>query len=376
MDKIAEKKKSGLAAIFLICPVRHVIVLLCGIVIVLHLLLRRLPGVNGAYCRNFVRPAHMALSRFTALFPFSVAELLIAALVVYLLGYTVFAAYRLVRYPGRGRRIYISLVTFAAAGLGFYASFCLLWGSYFYADSFAAANGLDAGPVSVEQLRAVTEYFAELTNEYAVQVPRDESGVCATDKGSVLARSPEVYANAAERFPTLRWPEVPAKGVFFSRIMSWLDFTGFFFALTGEANVNTDFPPSLFASTVAHELAHQRGVAREQEANFVAVMASLDYGDEEYCYSACLLAYIHLGNALYEADRPAWEQVYGSLSEPVLRDLAANRAYWDKFDTPVQTVSNTVYENFMYSYNQDMGLKSYGACVDLLVHYFYDRAAG
>ena len=49
-------------------------------------------------------------------------------------------------------------------------------------------------------------------------------------------------------------------------------------------------------------------------------MASLLYGDPDYCYSACLLAYTHLGNALFSADREAWEEVYASLSEPVLRD--------------------------------------------------------
>ena len=40
----------------------------------------------------------------------------------------------------------------------------------------------------------------------------------------------------------------------------------------------------------------------------------------------------------------------------------------------MQTVSNTVYEGFLYSYDQTLGLKSYGACVDLLVNYYYEDA--
>ena len=157
--------------------------------------------------------------------------------------------------------------------------------------------------------------------------------------------------------------------------MSYTDFTGFFFPFTAEANVNTDFPPALFASTVAHELAHQRGVAKEQEANFAAVLASLEYGDAEYCYSACVLAYTHLGNALYSADYDAWKRIYLTLNEDVRRDFDANREYWAQFETPVQKVSNTVYEGFLHSYDQTMGLKSYGACVDLLVNYYYEQAA-
>ena len=375
MEELKEKKR-GPAAIFRLCPLRHVLVLLSGLVILFHVLTRKNYALNAALSDGFVRPVHKLLSRFTARLPFSVAEALIAAAVLGLLATVGVSAVRLFRRRAGWAQVYKVFVSLLAAGLCFYGSFCLLWGCYFYADDFIARSGLDAGEISVQELETVTAYFAALANEYAPLVSRDESGVCSSDRAAVLERSPEVYRRAEERFPVLAWPEIPAKGVFFSRIMSYLDFTGFFFPLTAEANVNTDFPPSLFASTVAHELAHLRGVAKEQEANFVAVLACLEYGDKDYVYSASLLAYTHLGNALYKADRGAWEEVYATLSEPVLRDFAANRAYWQTFDTPVQTVSNTVYESFLYSYDQELGLKSYGACVDLLVNYYYPQAAG
>ena len=156
--------------------------------------------------------------------------------------------------------------------------------------------------------------------------------------------------------------------------MSYTDFTGFFFPFTAEANVNTDVTAAYFASTVAHELSHQRGVAKEQEANFVAVLASMEYGDYDYCYSSCIMAYTYLGNALYDADYERWLAVYQTLNNNVLRDLEANREYWKQFETPVEKVSNAVYEQFLYSYEQDLGLKSYGACVDLLVNYYEEAA--
>ena len=67
-------------------------------------------------------------------------------------------------------------------------------------------------------------------------------------------------------------------------------------------------------------------------------------------------------------------EIYLSLDENVRRDLEYRRAYWRRFDTPVRSVSNTVYEGFLQSYDQELGLRSYGACVDLLVNYYYDRA--
>ena len=62
--------------------------------------------------------------------------------------------------------------------------------------------------------------------------------------------------------------------MFFSRVMSAMNFTGVYFAFTGESNINVDAPACLIPSTIAHELSHQRGIASEQECNFLAVLAS------------------------------------------------------------------------------------------------------
>lgn len=84
-----------------------------------------------------------------------------------------------------------------------------------------------------------------------------------------------------------------------------MDFTGFYFPFTGEANLNVDCPASFLPSTIVHEMAHQRGIASEQECNFIAIAVSLASGDPVYRYSGLLMGYVHLGNALYRADRTA-----------------------------------------------------------------------
>ena len=374
METTATKKR-GLAAIFALCPKRHVLLLAAAGLIALHLLTRGNHALMVFLSDRLVRPLHRALGQLNAHVPFSVAELLIALAVVAALVYIVIQLVLLVRKRERAARLYRTFMTLLAAAAAVYALFCLLWGVYYYADDFAARSGFENGEISTEQLETVTRYFARMANEYAAEVPRDENGLCRSDRAEILRRSPEVFAETEKRWPCLAGPPLAAKGICCSRVMSYLDFTGFFFPFTAEANVNMDSPASDLASTVAHELSHQRGVAKEQEANFVAVLACLDYGDPDYVYSACLLAYTHLGNALYKADRAAWEEIYNSLSEEVLRDFAARRAYWRQFETPVQTASNTVYESFLYSYDQTLGLKSYGACVDLLVNYYYEEAS-
>lgn len=364
---------SLITAPFTSCPGRMVLLCVSGVLVILQRALRWNKTLMRALSANVVRPLHRFLAELTDRVPFSVAEVLILLAGVLFIWLTLRTLWRLIRRKGRAGTLGRYFVTVGSIGLAVYAGFCLLWGVFYYGDDFMERSGFETREISVEELERVTVYFADLTNGYSSQVPRNGEGVCATDRSAVLKRSRILYRVAVQASPELWGPEVGAKPFTFSKLLSLTDFTGFFFPFTAEANVNTDAPASEFAATVAHELAHQRGVAKEQEANFCAVYASLLDGDPDYCYSACLMAYTYLGNALYAADGEAWERVWNGLNEDVKRDLAFSRSYWQRYDTPVQDLSNTVYEGFLYSYDQQLGLRSYGACVDLLVCYYLDQ---
>ena len=358
-----------------IAPLRHLLLVLSALVILLHRLLRGNRALMRRLSADFVRPLLQRLGERSAGVPYSVAEALMALAAALLVVYILFCIERIRRRGGFFLRLYRFLITLLSFAAAIYAGFCVLWGVYYYGDDFVSQSGLRQEPVSTEQLSLVTAYFAGLANTCADKVPRDGNGVCAVDRDAILDRSVELYAALEGDFPCLAGPPLRAKPVRLSKVMSYVDFTGFFFPFTGEANVNTDCPSAFFAATVAHELAHQRGVAKEQEANFVAVIACLRSADPEFVYSASLLAYTHLSTALYTADRAAWEQISASLSAGVRADLQAERDYWQRFQTPVREVSNTVYESFLQSYDQTLGMKSYGACVDLLINYYYDSVA-
>lgn len=377
MNSVKRKNKylRGVRAWFGICPVAHCTSLVALVLIVLHLATRHNHALMVHLSENVVRPIHAFLARLCAHTDISVAEVIIVAFIALILGRLIYGLVRLLRRKSSVICAYKLLMWLVAAVCLVYAGYSLLWGVYYYGDDFISKSGLESKPISTEQLETVTEYFAALANECGREVVRDENGFYRGDREAILRRSVSLFDDTVDEFPCLDGPRVAAKGIKLSRALSYMDFTGFLFPFTAEANVNTDFPPALFASTVAHELSHQRGVAKEQEANFVAVLASMRTDDADYRYSAALLAYTHLCNALHSADYDAWESVYSSLDENVRRDFALNNAYWRQFDTPMQSVSNTVYEGFLQSYEQTLGMKSYGACVDLLVNYYYDVAA-
>lgn len=330
----------------------------------------------NALADHLTGPLKQAVGRVCYLTDISIMEALYVLAVLFAIVYLVWNIAAVARAKGRRRgRAYSGLLGAACIGLTVYAGFCLLWGVNFWTDSFQDRSGIYAQPVAQEDLLAVTEYFAEQLSQAADQVARDENGVFAVPREEILANSPFVYDELEKTFPFLEFEDVGVKAMYFSRLMSVIDFTGFYCPWTGESNVNVDSPACLLPSTAAHELAHQRGFASEQECNFLAVLASTTSGDAAYHYAGWLMGYIHLGNALYRVDPETYWDIRNSLPDTVKADLAYNNAYWDQFrDSVAQQAANKVYDGILKAYGDERGIQSYGTVVDLLVAYYRDAA--
>ena len=325
----------------------------------------------NAWERVVSAPIRRALGSLCDRVSFSVMEVLYVLAAVLVLAYVAWSIAAVVRARGRRKRRACSAVLGAAcAGLSICAATCLLWGVCYYTDTFQDRSGIRAEEVSLPDLTAVTAWFAENLAETADQVPRDENGLFDVSLDDIFAESTDIYEGAEDLFPFLEFEDQVPKRMFFSRLMSAMNFTGVYFAFTGESNINVDAPACLIPSTIAHELSHQRGIASEQECNFIAILASTQSGNPVYAYSGYLTGYVHLSNALYRADREAWQELRSQLDEGVLADIQNNSAYWNQWESPIDTVSNAIYDTMLKSYGQSDGIQSYGTVVDLLVAYY------
>jgi len=304
------------------------------------------------------------------LLPFSVVEWFYVAFILAVLLWIGVLICKLRRGPEWRHTAYEGVLGLACLALTAWGIYCLFWGVNYYADGFQEKSGVYAQPVSVEELERVTVYFAEKLYETAEQVQRGADGVFSVPRDAIFAESTGIYENISQEFPFLaREDRIPKKMVF-SRLFSRMNFTGFYSPYTGESSLNVDSPACLLPANIAHELAHQRGIASEQECNFLAIAAATASDSAVYQYSGYLMGYIHLGNALYKADREKWEQIYASLPETVLADLRYHSAYWDQFEGLTATVSKKIYDTTLKSYGQTDGIRSYGTVVDLLVAYY------
>ena len=332
--------------------------------------LRTSRAAMNALWYGVICPAEQWLGRLWGGWSLSVGEVLIVTAVCAAL----IAATNGIRYIVSARRKWRAaaqvLTTALCTVLTVYAGFCLLWGVGYNTDGFREKSGLTTAPVTADQLAQVTAYFADQLALSAGEVPRDGDGVCRLDYRQLLTGSESSLDVLTEEFPFLDAKTGRAKAFGCSRALSALRFTGFYFPFTGEANVNTDSPSAFLPATVCHEMAHQRGITAEEECNFIGILAAIRSDCAAYRYSGWLTGFGYLSNALYSADPDLARASYAALCAEAQADMADNNAYWKQWEGPVKETGEKVYTAFLQGYGQKLGMRSYGACVDLLVEEF------
>ena len=342
--------------------------------IALFYLLRGNRQLMDGWLTWVMRPAEQFLGRIWALFPFSVAEVLIAAAIIALVVWLV-RALILLLWQRSISAFFKRLLVVAAAALWFWCGLCWSWNVSYYATTFTEKSGLSSQGHSPQELLYTTIWFAQHTAELSTQIQRDEEGMFAEDQEDYFRRGVEIYENFEKEFPFLQMESVRTKPLVFSRLQSALGFTGMYFPFTGEANVNVHAPACLRPVTIAHEMSHQRMVASELEANFVGIAASIASDDVVFQYSGYLLGLIELGNSLNRISPELWRQVMLTYFTPELRaDWNDNHYYWKERESKAEEVAEQTYDSFLKGNGQALGIASYGACVDLLISYYLPHA--
>jgi hypothetical protein len=305
----------------------------------------------------------------TALVPFSVAELGALGLMLGLVWWLTRVARRARRDGSWARAIGHFFGALFVVGSAAYLLFLMLWGLNYQRQPFATTAGLDVRPAPVADLRALSLTLVDQANSLRENVSEDDLGVMrvAGDTPGVLSRVETGLRAAAERYPVLSGRCARPKPLLLSKALSWLGLSGIYVPFTGEPNVNVDPPASELPFSAAHEVAHQRGFAREDEANYIAYLACRLHPDPDFRYSGLLSASIYTQNALLPVDRAAFEATEARRSPAVRRDLEALRSWIAEHQGTAMRVSERVNGAYLKAHGQAEGVRSYGRMVDLLL---------
>lgn len=313
-----------------------------------------------------------ALGVVSSVLPCSIAEAAIIFLPVFFVAVVIYANRR---YTDSWRSVIRFLVMVLSVASLFFSTFALNFASGYHTSSVDKLLELDRKDVSAAELKATAELLVEEINLYTDYLYADGNGSTVMPYGydTLSKKLYEAYGKVCEEHDFIsRFPS-RVKPVMLSEPWTYTHIAGVYTYFTGEANINTNFPDYTLPYTAAHEMAHQRGIAREDEANFVAFLVCTASDDEYIRYSGYLNLYEYVSNALYSADKDAYLEVRSGLSKTARTEMSAYSRFFDKYRENVAAdITESVNDTFL-TVQGTPGTKSYGMVVDLAVAYLLGR---
>lgn len=325
------------------------------------------------FARGIYKVYARVLSTITGVVPFSILELgIILIPIVLILSGLIFIRNLTKNKENRKVRIVNALITLLcifSIGLFWITIVCNV---NYYRYTFSEISGLPVEDSSLELLEALCIDLANKANNLREQIEiTDENGVMKLSFHSFKEMGEEAlesYIHMNEEYGVFDYKVALPKPIFFSYFMSYTDLVGVYSPLTMETNINIDVADYSIPSTMNHELAHAYGFMREDEANFIAYLASMKSDNIDFQYSGTMLALIHAGNQLSRKSPEAYNKLWDMYNEGVIKDLRANSVYWAQFaDNKISEVSNAINDTYLKVNNQEDGVQSYGRMVDLLL---------
>ena len=329
--------------------------------------------IEKVYSRGVNKIFIQLLSSMTGLVPISIAELGLLILVVLIPILMICQMIKVIRQKSdKLKRLLKLAINIAIIISLIYFILVLCWSLNYNRLSFSEIAKLDTRPASVNELGTLCENLINLANTQRNAVDQNQNGVMSLTGGYLKAfkTANKGYEKAAKLYPVFTGTYGRPKAVLLSKAMSFTGIIGLYCPFTGEANIDIDIPDYSIPATVCHEMAHQHGFAREDEANYIAWLTCEMNPDPDFQYSGTILALLNSMSALYEHDPNMNLQLRKKMSDSVRRDILADQNYWKQHQGPVEKVTTSLNNAYLKANRQKDGVYSYGRMVDLLIAEF------
>ncbi len=324
------------------------------------------------FVNNFVAtPLRVLMANLTYLLPVSLFEIILYLVPVGLIVLIVFLA---VDKRGWASRFRTLAALIGVVAIIFSGYLCVMAIPYHSTPLNERLGISDINEVKTYELFETTLYVQDEVNVLADKLQRDENGVSHSgytlDEISALVS--KSYNKVKEKYPFFYNFESRAKPVLSSYTMSDMGITGIYTYFTGEANINMSYPDYSTVFVVAHELAHQRGINRENEANFMAFLVCIASDNDFLRYSGYLYLYEYLASALNRTDWELYAGIADNLSPLALNDIrASNEITKLHRSSPLYKFMQNLNNAYLKANGTD-GVVSYGYVVKLAVAYYRD----
>lgn len=323
--------------------------------------------VERLYSRAIYPYLVSTLSVLSRGFGFSVGEVLTCLMLLIGCACVVHFFLGLVR-SGGARRSWVlacgRYVVWAAAGL--------FW-LFLFTFGFNYERPLLFEQLGYEQRKVEPQEIAELGRMLVESVNRSYAESHAGDRPIPDAREivgllDESYDSLREFARLPRGSFAPPKPAYASEVLTRLGISGVYFPFTAEPNYNVDIPDFQLPFTIAHEMAHQRGVARESEANFVAYVVCVNSRAPFVRYSGYRNG-LGVLSELYKVEPEKARELSRQLGAGYREDSRRAAQFWAKASGATGALSNRVNDLYLRANRVKAGVADYSNSTTLIIAY-------
>lgn len=348
---------------------RLILALLLPVQILLLQLLKYFPDLVENYYSRGLYPLISKISRYLfGWIPFSLGDLFYLLIAILAIRWIIKNIRRLRIEPVR------FMIDIAATVSIVYFMFHILWGLNYYRQPLHVTLDLDYD-YTTEELVETTKRLIAKSNSMHRQLGYADSvkiDLPYTQR-EIFKKSTEGFVTLAKQYPDLAYSPKSLKKSGWSLGLTYMGYSGYYNPFSGEAQVNNLIKTYKFPVVSCHEEAHQIGFAAENEANFIATLATINNSDPYIQYSGYIFALRYCVNEISRRDKDTYDELLVTINPGILASYKEMRDFWKHYKNPFESISKSFWDQFLKANNQSKGIMSYSYMVALVVNYFEDQ---
>jgi len=345
--------------------------------LVLNLICKNSVAFADFYTEKITSVIRLVLAKLSGIFPFSLGEfavLVLPALMVFVFVYGL----RMIKKEEKKKYVRY-LLSLLSVVLTVFVLFGTTLSSAYHTTTVDKKLSLERDAVSAVELESTARYLHGIIEEEIENITFLSGSFSVMPYGlsELEDKMNDAYISLAKKYDFISCFRSNVKPVVASVLLSYLHITGVYTFYTGEANINIDFPDYTIPYTQAHEMAHQRGIAREEEANFIAFLACMESDDPYIRYSGAMNVFEYVVSALYSADSELYGNLMKDTDRRLVGEMIAYNEFYEKYEhSKAADISGAVNDSYLQSQGQQAGIRSYGLVTDLVVAYWKLQSTG
>ncbi len=255
-----------------------------------------------------------------------------------------------------------------------YAAFHLIWGMNYYRLPLHEILNIEDQYTQAE-LETVSQKLIVLANNLHQKLEANDSLAIKIPytKEEIFQKTVPAYKQLNKILPSLQYTPKSIKKSLLSIPLTYMGFSGYLNPITTEAQVNGLILNFKAPTTSCHEEAHQLGFAKENEANFIAALTTMNYDDLYFKYSGTAFALKFCINDLYLRDEQKAICLIEKLRPGIRKNYQEVNDFWLRYQNPLEPIFKSTYDSYLKANNQPQGIDTYSYVVALLVNYYKDK---